>query len=215
MGDRRGRGDSGDTKPYAVEREIEDIEVLIDEVGGSAALYGISSGAVLALDAASHLPTKVSRVALYEPPFIVDDSHAPLPDDYVAQLDAATAAGRPGDAVEIFMTKAMGIPPAYVASMKTQPSWPDLEQVAHTIAYDGRVMGDTMRGQPLPIDRWSSHTPTTLVITGSQSEPMFASAARSLVERLPDAKHRMLEGQSHNVAPEALTPLLREFFATA
>src|SRR5262245_18063302 len=116
--DRRGRGDSTDTQPYAVAREIEDIEALIDEAGGSAFLFGNSSGAILALEAARALPNKVKKLALFEPPFIIDDSRPPLPEDYVEQLNTAIAAGRPGDAVEIFMTKAMLIPPDFVAMMR-------------------------------------------------------------------------------------------------
>lgn len=151
--DRRGRGDSGDTVPYAVEREVEDIEALIDGAGGSAFVYGISSGAVLALEAASRLPSKVKKLALYEPPFILDDSRPPLPRDYVAQLNVAIAAGKRGEAVEIFMTQAVGIPEDYLAPMREDPSWAETEAVAHTIAYDGIIMGDTMSGRPLSAER--------------------------------------------------------------
>jgi pimeloyl-ACP methyl ester carboxylesterase len=222
--DRRGRGDSGDTPPYAVEREVEDIEALIDAAGGSAMVYGISSGAVLALEAASRQPAKVAKLAMYEPPFLVDDSRPPVPADYVEQLDAANAAGRPGDAVDIFMLKALRIPESYLAMMKAAPPaadgqmgpppWAEMERVAHTLAYDGRIMGDTMLGNPLPTDRWSSDTPTTLVITGGKSEPFFAAGAEALVELLPDARHVVLEGQDHGVSPDALAPLLHEFFAS-
>src|SRR6266487_2672638 len=112
--DRRGRGDSGDTPPYAVEREVEDIETLITEAGGSAFVFGHSSGAVLALEAASNLPSKVKKLALYEPPFIVDDSRPPLQVDYVARLTELVAAGRRGDAVEFFMTKAVAVPIEFI-----------------------------------------------------------------------------------------------------
>src|SRR4030095_2742195 len=149
--DRRGRGDSTDIQPYAVQREIEDIEALINEAGGSAFLFGNSSGAILALEAARVLTNKVKKLALYEPPFIIDDSRPPLPGDYVEQLNAAIAAGRPGDAVEIFMTKALLIPPEFVDMMQNAPmsqtfgdkagakppEWADMEKVAHTLAYDG------------------------------------------------------------------------------
>lgn len=119
--DRRGRGDSGDTHPYAVQREVEDIEALIDAAGGSAFLYGLSSGAVLALEAASKLPNKVKKLVLYEPPFIINDSRPPVPKDYVEQLNTAIAAGRPGEAVEIYMTKAMLIPPSSLPKCETHP----------------------------------------------------------------------------------------------
>jgi pimeloyl-ACP methyl ester carboxylesterase len=225
--DRRGRGSSTDTPPYAVQREVEDIEALIGAVGGSAFLYGLSSGAVLALETASKLPGKVRKLAMYEPPFIVDDSHPPLPSDYVAQLNHAIAEGRRGDAVEIFMTKAIGIPAEFVAQMRSAPvrevwgddpdtmkppEWSDMEKVAHTLAYDGTVMGDTMSGKPLPAGKWASNTSPTLVITGGNSEGFFHSGAKALVDGLHNAQHRILEGQDHAVSPAALAPMLIEFF---
>lgn len=151
---RRGRGESTDTKPYAVQREVEDIEALIDAAGGSASLYGMSSGAVLALEAASKLPTKVKKLVMFEPPFIINKSHAPLPDDYVESLNAAIAAGNRGQAVEIFLTKAVGVPPEFVAGMRQSPNWASMESVAHTIAYDGTIMGKLMSGKPLPAGKW-------------------------------------------------------------
>jgi pimeloyl-ACP methyl ester carboxylesterase len=223
--DRRGRGDSGDTLPYAVEREVEDIEALIDEAGGSVSLYGISSGAVLALDAASRLPTKVKKLVMYEPPFIIDDSRPPIPEDYVRQLNDAIAAGRPGDAVEIFMTRAVGIPAEFVAQMRNAPvsevfdsemkppEWAEMEKVAHTLAYDGAIMGETMSGKPLPAGKWASATAPTLVMTGGNSETFFERGARSLVNLLPNAQYRTLEGQDHAVSPQALAPVLVEFFS--
>jgi pimeloyl-ACP methyl ester carboxylesterase len=210
--DRRGRGGSGDTPPYAVEREIEDIDALIDEAGGSAFVYGISSGAVLALDAASKLPTRIAKLALYEPPFIVDDSRPPLPAEYVQQLDAAIAGGDRGAAVEIFMTKALGIPAEYLAPMRSDPSWAETEAIAHTIAYDGRIMGDTMSGKPLPTERWAAATMPTLVMTGGLSERFFHDGAKALVDGLPNARYLTLEGQGHDVASEVLAPVLAEFF---
>lgn len=224
--DRRGRGDSGDTPPYAVQREVEDIDALIDAAGGSAFLYGISSGAVLALEAASKLTDKVKKLALYEPPFIIDDSRPPVPKDYVEQLNAAIAAGRPGDAVEIFMTKALLIPRDFVAQMRhapmsksfgddagmKPPEWADMEKVAHTLAYDGMVMGDTMSGKSLPAKKWFANVAATLVITGGNSEAFFHDGAKVLVNDLPHAQHRILEGQDHAVSPAALAPVLIEFF---
>lgn len=224
--DRRGRGDSGNTLPYAVQREVEDIEALIDAAGGSAFLYGLSSGGVLALEAASKLPNKVKKLALYEPPFIIDDSRPPVPDDYVEQLNAAIAAGRPGEAVEIFMTKALLIPPEFVAQMRNAPmsqsfgddagmkppEWADMEKVAHTLAYDGMITRDTMSGKPLPPKKWFSNRAPTLVITGENSEAFFHDGAKALVNELPQAQHHILEGQDHAVSPEALAPVLVEFF---
>src|SRR5262245_7855792 len=119
--DRRGRGDSGDTAPYAVEREIEDLEAIIDAAGGSAFVIGHSSGAVLALRAAGKLRHKVKKLAIYEPPFIIDDSSPPLPADYVPHLDKLIAAGRKEDALKYFMTAAVNIPAEYMDGVQNSP----------------------------------------------------------------------------------------------
>jgi len=224
--DRRGRGDSSDTPPYAVQREIEDIEALIDGAGGSAFLFGNSSGAILALEAARALPKRVKKLALYEPPFIIDDSRPPLPEDYVEQLNAAIRAGRPGDAVEIFMTKALLIPPEFVDMMRNAPmseafrdnegakppEWADMEKVAHTLAYDGMIVKDFLAGKPLPPNCWASFAAPTLVIVGGNSEPFFHDGAQALVNDMSNAQRRTLEGQDHAVSPAALAPVLIEFF---
>ncbi len=209
--DRRGRGDSGDAAPYAVEREIEDIEALIDEVGGSAFLYGISSGAALALEAANALPTKVRELALYEPPFIVDDSRPPLPKDYVPRLSQLVAEGRRGEAVALFM-RVVGVPEEVISQMRAMPMWPGMEQLAHTLAYDGTIMGDTMSGKPLPPNRWTAVTMPALVMVGGASEAFLHSGARALAGILPNAELRTVEGQTHEVAAEALAPVLVAFF---
>lgn len=213
--DRRGRGDSSDTPPYAVQREVEDLEALIDHAGGSAYLFGSSSGAALALEAASKLPAKVKKQALFEPPFIVDDSRPPVPADFVKEVTELAASGRRGEAVEYFMGKAVGVPPEMLAQMKTMPMWPAMEQMAHTIAYDGMVMGDTQAGKPLPAQRWAAATMPTLVLDGEKSDPFLRHAAEALANILPKAQRRTLEGQDHSVAhraPEALVPVLVEFF---
>jgi pimeloyl-ACP methyl ester carboxylesterase len=210
--DRRGRGASGDTAPYAVEREVEDIGALVDEAGGSAFLFGHSSGAVLALEAAAR-GLSVTKLALYEPPFIVDDSRPPLPDDYVARLSELVAAGRRGEAVEYFMTTAVGVPADVVAQMRHDPMWQATERLAHTLAYDFAIMGDTMSGNPLPTERWASATLPTLVMDGGKSPPYQRHAVQALVDALPDARRRTLDGQDHGAAPAVLAPVLAEFFA--
>jgi pimeloyl-ACP methyl ester carboxylesterase len=210
---RRGRGDSGDTAPYAVAREIEDIAALIEAAGGSAFVYGISSGAILALDVANAHPDKVAKLALYEPPFIIDASRAPLPTDYVAHLDALNAAGRRGDAVEYFMTAALQIPAEFLDQMRRDPGWADMETVAHTVAYDGRVVGDTMSGKPLPTNRWSAVTMPTLVLDGEITENFIHTGAAALAAILPAAQRQTLAGQHHGVEPAALAPALIAFFA--
>ena len=212
--DRRGRGASSDTAPYAPEREVEDIDALIAAAGGSAALYGISSGAVLTLDAAQHLAGRVTRLALYEPPFIIDDSLPPLPDDYVERLDQLVADGQRGDAVDYFLRAAIQLPEEYMAGMRESPGWARWESVAHTIVYDGRIVRALMAGRPLPTGRWAAVTMPTLVVNGELSEPFFATSARALVGILPNATHRVLCGQEHGVEPEALAPVLVEFFAS-
>ena len=212
--DRRGRGESGDTPPYAVEREVEDLAALIAEAGGSAFLVGFSSGAVLALDAAAS-GLDIPRLAVYEPPFVVDGSRPPLPDDYVDQLDRLVSEGRRSDAAEYFVTKAAAVPEEFLAPMRDDPSWSVIEGVAHTIAYDGRIMGETMSGKPLPARRWASVTMPTLVIDGGASDAFMHSGADALGELLPNAERRTLPGQTHAVSAEALAPVIQEFFAVS
>jgi pimeloyl-ACP methyl ester carboxylesterase len=209
--DRRGRGESGDTPPYAVEREIEDLKALIAEAGGEAFVFAMSSGGALTLEAAVRgIP--ITKLALYEPPFVVDDSRPPLPEDYVAQLNELVAAGRRGDAVALSLTKAMGVGAEFVASMRNEPFWPTFEAVAHTIAYDGTIMGDTMSGSRLPLQRWAAVTLPTLVIVGGASPAWMHHAAQALTDVLPNAQRRTLSGQTHDVAPDVLAPVLGAFF---
>jgi len=209
--DRRGRGDSGDTPPYAVEREIEDIEALIAEAGGSSFVYGHSSGAALALRAAAN-GVAIRKLAIYEPPFIVDDGRSPLTEVYSSRLVELLSAGHRGDAVELFMTEGVGAPAEVVAQMRSGPMWPAMEELAHTIAYDDMVMGDTLSGRPLP-DEWASAvTVPTLVMDGGKSPPWMHHATRALADLLPHAELRTLEGQDHGAAPEAVAPILAAFF---
>lgn len=210
--DRRGRGDSGDTQPYAVEREIEDLEAVIDAAGGSAFLFGTSSGATLALEATNTFPAKVNKLALFEPPILIDDSRPPVPADYVDRLETAIAAGRRGDAVELFMQEAVGVPAEFLAPMRADPMWAAMEQLAHTLPYDGLIARDFMAGKPLPSDRWIAATVPTLVMDGELSAPFFRDGAQALAELLPQAQRRTLEGQNHGAAGEVLAPVLIEFF---
>jgi pimeloyl-ACP methyl ester carboxylesterase len=210
--DRRGRGESGDTQPYAVEREVEDLGALVAEAGGSAHVYGMSSGAALALEAANR-GLAITKLALYEPPFVVDDTRPPMPADYLARLTELASSGRRGDMVEYFMTAGAGVPAEVVAEMRTQPVWPAFEAVAHTLVYDGTVMGDTGRGRPLPAERIASVTAPTLVIVGSGSPAWARNSVRALADALPDGRMRTLEGEYHAVAAATLAPALAEFFA--
>lgn len=204
--DRRGRGPSGDTQPYAVEREIEDIAAVIEAAGGSAGLYGSSSGAALALEAAaSGLP--VTKLALWEPPYILDENARP-PADQVQQYGKMLAENRRGDAVEYFMTKVVGLPAEFVAFGKTQPWWAGSEALAHTLPYDATVMGD----YSLPTDRAANVTAPTLVLDGGSSFGFMGPTAEALAKALPKGQRRSLAGQEHNVDPAVLGPALKEFF---
>ena len=212
--DRRGRGESSDTPPYAVAREIEDLDALIKEGGGSAFVLGGSSGAVLALEASAR-GLAITKLALYEPPFIVDGSRPPLPDDYVTQLTEMIASGQRGDAVAFFMTRAVGMPAEAIAPMRQAPFWSALEAAAplsHTLAYDGTIMGDMMSGHPLPRGKWGSVMVPTLVMDGGASPPWMRNAVQALVDALPHAQRCTLEDQTHVVAPEVLAPVLIAFF---
>jgi pimeloyl-ACP methyl ester carboxylesterase len=211
--DRRGRGESGDTQPYAIAREIEDIDALIQEAGGSAFVFGGSSGGVLTLDAAAH-GSNITKLAVYEPPFVVDDSRDPVPENMVEQLKELVASGKKGDAAELFMIKGSLMPTDMVAGMRTQPYWSDVEAVAHTLVYDATIMEGTMRGASLLVDRLSSVTIPTLVIYGGDGPAWSRNAAESLVTLLPRAKGKVLEGQFHTLTPDALTPVLEKFFLT-
>ncbi|NEC69329.1 alpha/beta hydrolase [Streptomyces sp. SID9727] len=213
--DRRGRGDSGDGSAYEVRREIEDIDALIEGPGGgSAMLFGMSSGAVLALEATAR-GSAVPRLALYEPPFVTDDSRPPLPADYVAHLTELTGRGACGDAVEYFMTVAVGVPGEMVAGMRQAPFWAGLEAVAHTLSYDGRVMGDTMSGRPLPVERWASVTVPVLVGSGDMGAPHMLTGARELAAAGDNFTLRVFPGEEHDISPQAMAPALVAFFGGA
>ena len=211
--DRRGRGDSGFTGPYAVEREIEDLEAVIEAAGGSAALFGHSSGGALALETTAR-SLSVSKLAMYEPPYIVDDARPPLPDDYVEHLEELTAAGKRREIVGYFMTQAVGMPAEMVAPMLDSPMVADMERLAHTVSYDGRVMlRGSMHGQPLPAEWRDSVTVPTLVMAGGSSPDWLHNSCRSLVTLLPDVCYRTLEGQDHAASPEAIAPALEDFLS--
>ena len=209
--DRRGRGGSGNTRPWAIEREIEDIVALLQEAGGSGYVYGISSGAALALEAANS-GLAIERLALYEAPFIVDDSRPPVPDGYLARLRELISADRRGEAIKLFMTKGVGLPAIFVTLMRFMPAWKKLKAVAHTIPYDASIVVDYEHGEPLPGNRWAAVTVPTLVAVGGKSPAWMKNGMQALSEVLPSAEHRTLEGQTHIVKPEALAPVLVEFF---
>jgi pimeloyl-ACP methyl ester carboxylesterase len=210
--DRRGRGESGDTTPSAVEREVEDIAAIVADVGGQARLYGISSGGALALEAARLLPDVVEAVAVYEIPYVVDDSRPPAPVDLADSIEQLITAGRPGDAVKLFMREAVLLPSFLVAAMPLFPGWSSNKALAKTLPYDLAVMGDGQRGNPVPRDRWSSITVPTLVASGGKSPGWVQAAAAQLADVVPGAQLRSLPGQRHYVKPDAIAPILTGFF---
>ncbi|MCD2440681.1 alpha/beta hydrolase [Agromyces sp. SYSU K20354] len=214
--DRRGRGESGDTAPYAVERELEDLAAIIAGPAGGrpATVFAWSSGGFLALNAAQ-AGVPIARLALFEPPAVVDDSRPPLPDDYVELLDAAIAAGRPGDAAELFLTAAVLMPDEFVAGMRSSEMWPGLEAVAHTIAYDGRNIGDAMSGEPLDTDRWDRVDVPVLVMHGTGTWPFLATGAQAVAEALPTATLRAVPGENHGTTADVLAPELSAFIEAA
>lgn len=206
--DRRGRGESTDTKPYAVEREIEDIEALIEEAGGCVYLFGISSGAVLALKAAAKLgAARVTKLALYEPPLSFGDEAKQASAQYTRQLIKLLEADKRGDAVALFMTT-VGLPAEVIEGMRKSPEWPIMEALAPTLAYDNAIMGDGS----LPVDAAKAATMPTLVLDGSESPAFMHEAADALAKAMTHAERKTLEGQTHEVSPEALAPVLVTFF---
>lgn len=208
--DRRGRGESGDTSPYAVEREIEDIEAMLNAAGGSAFVYGTSGCGVLCLEAAAHgLSPKMKKLAIWEPPYIVDDSRSPVPTDYLEQLRRMLREGRRGDMIELFFTKAVGMPAEFVTPMRQSPFWAAQEVFAPTLVNEAILMGNG--DFKLPGERIARAMPPTLVMDGGTT-PWLSHTADAVADTLPHAQRRTIAGQPHNVDPQALAPVLVEFF---
>jgi pimeloyl-ACP methyl ester carboxylesterase len=208
--DRRGRGDSGDTPPYAVEREVEDIEALVEEAGGSVSVFGYSSGAVLALMAAAR-GLAIPKLALYEPPVTADGARGRLRGDLAERLSGLVEADQRGDAVALFQTEGVGLPADVVAQLRQAPFWPALEAMAHTLVYETKILGDGT----LPTELATSVETPTLVIAGGESFPYMRETATALAGVLPDARAHVLEDQTHDIAPHALAPVLKDFFVAS
>lgn len=204
--DRRGRNESGDTQPYAVEREIEDVEALIKEAGGSAYVFGISSGAALSL-AATATGLNIPKLALYEPPFEVSGATGGSPKDMLPQLKTMVAEDRRGDAVKYFM-KIVGVPSFGIFMMTLLPIWKKLKAVAHTLPYDITILD----GFALPEDRARAIKVPTLVAAGTKTSEPIKMSVKRLSELIPDNQLKMLEGQTHNVSEKAIAPVLTAFF---
>lgn len=205
--DRRGRGSSGDLPPYGVEREVEDLASVLDAAGGAPFVFGHSSGAVLALEAAARgVPMK--RLAAYEPPFIVDESRERPGTDLAERLTALVAGGGRGEAAKLFLTEGPQVPPDLLAMIEQGPDWPGMTAIAHTLPYDVAVCNNN----ELPTDRFATIEVPTLVLGGANSPDWFQNTVRTVAATIPDAQHRLLEGQDHGVAPEVLAPVLTAFF---
>lgn len=204
--DRRGRGESTDTTPYAVEREVEDLRAVIAAAGGRAGLYSMSSGGALALATAAAEPG-VTGLALFEPPYLGESGGDTRSKEYTERLRELLDADRRGEAVELFMTF-VGVPAPGIAHLKSQPGWATFEAIAPTLAYDDTLLD----GGHVPRDLAASVTVPTVVVSGTASPGGLQQAALATAEAVPGARHVSLEGQTHDVDPSALAPVLVEFF---
>lgn len=213
--DRRGRGASTDAGGWEIPREVEDIEALIDANGGEAALFGASSGAVLALDAAAALPAKISRIVAYEPPAIVDDLRAPVPRGFADHLASLIDRGRPAQAVTEFNKVALGAPSFMVAAMRLMvPVWRSMVAMAPTVVYDARLCQGLQDGAPLARGRWDAVTAPTLLLVGGKGEPFMKTGTEALAEALK-ATREEIPGAHHGtpvMKPVVLMPALTRFF---
>jgi pimeloyl-ACP methyl ester carboxylesterase len=209
--DRRGRGDSTDTPPYRTEREVEDLDALVGEVGGEASVFAMSSGAALALEAAVH-GVKLTKLALYEPPLILPGTGPASPDDYVERLDTLIAEGRRADALAFFMVGAVGMTPDDFEEFRETPVFPMFEAVAHTLAYDGRFVEQATAGGRLP-ERWQAVTQPVLVIDGGDSPAFMRTAVQNVTDALPNARRETIDGQTHAYEVDAVVPVLAGWLA--
>ena len=209
--DRRGRGESGDTAPWSVEREVEDIAAVISEAGGSVNLYGISSGAALALEAANTFPAMIRKLAVYEAPFIVDDSRDAIPDDYLSRLHTLLAENDRGAMLKMFM-KFVGMPSVMLLVMPLFPAWKKLKQVAHTLVNDIAIVQRNQKGRPIRAEQWSAVTMPTLAADGGKSPTWMRNGMKAVTAALPNATYRTLDGQTHMLNPKAIAPVLVQFF---
>lgn len=206
--DRRGRGGSASTQPFTPDAEFEDIAALIDAHGGSAFLFGSSSGAVLALEAANKLAPKVKGLYLFEPPFLTDNTWPPVPADLNDRITALTGANRRDEAVRLFFTEAMSIPaPATTLMSLLMPGWDRMTAMAHTLHYDLSLLAGLQSGNPLPRNRWNAAAMPVTVAAGSRSEPFFHSGAKALAAILPRAQYKSLEGLDHSAVLFSAEPL--------
>jgi pimeloyl-ACP methyl ester carboxylesterase len=216
--DRRGRGDSGDTAPYAVEREIEDLAAVIGAAGGRAHVWGLSSGAVLALEAAA-AGVPISRLAVQEPPLVVDPADRRPPADVRQHVTMLIAAGRRGEAVRYFLVDGMGAPAFVPAMLRLMPgAWKKLTAVAHTLPYDAQLVDGLQAGLPLPAGQWAAVTSPVLVMCGTEKEtpPFIGHAAQAVADALPNSQLTVRRGLGHTkkLNATAIAATLTEFLTS-
>jgi pimeloyl-ACP methyl ester carboxylesterase len=206
--DRRGRGQSGDTKPYSVEREYEDLAAVIAEAGGSAGVYGSSGMGMIGLEAVAH-GVPVRKLAMWEPPYIVEGARPPVPADWGDRVAALIAQGRPADAIEYWLVEIVGVPVEYVGSMRGTPFWAGMAASAHALVYDAAILRDFS----IPAERAASVSVPTLVMDGGEAAlPWIRQGVQDVLKLLPGGRHQVLEGQAHDVPPEIIAPVLIKFF---
>ena len=199
--DRRGRGDSNEAGPYSIQREVDDLAAVIHAAGGSAFVFGHSSGGALVLEAAAG-GVPMRALVVYEPPYTEGPSH-----EFAARLADMVAAGKKSEATEAFLTL-MGTPPAALEQMKASPYWGHMESYAHTLAYEVGLCN----GGSVPVDRLAKISVPTLALAGGASPVWAQKAADAIAAAAPNGEACVLEGQGHGVADDVLIPVLTEFF---
>jgi len=212
--DRRGRGestDNSDVDTFTKEREIEDVQALIEDAGGEAMLVGFSSGSAVALETAAVTPG-VHKVATYEIPFIVDDGREPI-EDYAGQTTKLVRENKIEELLEWWLTTVVGMPAEFVDGMKQNPDfWGSMKAIAPTLTHDAAFMTEFMKGRPLPAGYWSKVAVPVLAIDGGASEAWMHNASDALAEQLHDATRATLDGQTHSVDANVLAPVIIDFF---
>jgi pimeloyl-ACP methyl ester carboxylesterase len=201
--DRRGRGDSADRDGSTPQDELQDLAAIAAATGEAPFVFGQSSGAVLSLEAAAS-GVSMRGLAIHEPPYV---RGAATTARTASELAALAADGRRDEAVERFM-QGNGLPDAMIEQMKGSPAWPALLTLAHTIAYDVRLLNEGV----VPADRLSAIACPVLATAGTLSPPWAAASVRAIAEAVPEGEWRELDGQAHNVAPDVLASLLRAQF---